>query len=102
MSEKIKGRKHPMWGKKHTEEAKKKISNFFKGRKRPENEVLKIRERSILRGKKIICKENNKIYPSISEASRDLKIQRNKIRLVLQEKRKHAKRFTFSYVTDNI
>jgi hypothetical protein len=47
--------------------------------------------------KKIICVSNNKVYNSLSDASRDLDISASKICLVLKGVRSHTKGYSFKY-----
>ena len=76
------GQLHPMYGKKQTKAAKRRISASLR----------------LNRGTKIVC-SNGIIYPSLSEASRELQISRKYILEVLKNVRVSHKGLTFQYVT---
>lgn len=85
LSEAHKGKKHRNYGKHLSKEIKKKISNSEKGKK---GSGLK----------KIICLETNIIYESISEASRQTKINKYCIGQVCLGKRKSAGKMHWKYI----
>lgn len=105
----------PMYGKKHTEEAKKKIANSYKkvwGDKSPmygknhSDDVRKKMSESHLkighkRGKKVECIENGKIYLSLAEAARDVSKDsngRSNIRKCIEGKINNSYGFTWKFV----
>ena len=88
------GENAPMYGKHHSEEARKKISKAIRGDNNPfygkhHSEELK-RQMCELRGKKVICIETGVIYNSIREAVRDTGIRRCCIIAVLHNRQKTA------------
>jgi len=85
-------------GKKHTKEQNQKHSEFIKNWWRnPEN----YKKSKIL--KKIICVETGKVYNSISEAKRELKLNSCHIGSVCSGNRKSCAGFTWKYINeDNI
>lgn len=105
------GNKNPFYGKKHTEETKKilsekcknnrryirtekhlkRISEVHKGKHVSEETKLKI-------SKPLICLNNGKIYKSARCAAKDLNVHYTLISMVLKGKRKHTKGFTFKYL----
>lgn len=79
-SEACKGRIGGMKGKHHTEESKRKISLHHNSK------TVSVR-----------CLQNNKIYKSIAEASRELSIPCGNIIKICKGDRKHAKGYVFEY-----
>ena len=73
-----------MKGKHHTEEAKRKISLH-----------------SNVKTVSIICLENDKIYKSITEASKELNVETANIVKVCKGERKHTKGYTFRYIEES-
>ena len=73
-----------MKGKHHTEEAKRKISLH-----------------SNVKTVSIICLENDKIYKSITEASKELNVATANIVKVCKGERKHTKGYTFRYIEES-
>jgi dGTP triphosphohydrolase len=92
-------------GKRHNKETKEKISLANSKRVWTQESKDKVRnslraynrDLSVVRGKPIICHQNNIIYNSIASAARALLLSRVCIRRVLQGKRKHTGNLTFSY-----
>jgi len=106
-----KGSRHPLYGKKHSEESKKKISESHKGKKLTKDHKLNIsnsrvgkpnhnreifKKRNDLKKISIICNENGIIYDSISSAANSLNTSTSNICNNLQGKYKQIKGFTFS------
>lgn len=81
------GEGNPFYGKKHTEESLKKISESGKGRI-PTNR------------KKIICVELNRVFDSIAEAGRELNIGSQNICKVLKGERNTCGGYHWEYITD--
>ena len=71
ISEKLKGEKHPCYGKHLSEETRRRISESEKGKKAP----YVTEQRSI----PVMCIETNEVYPSARVASEKLGIQRTAI-----------------------
>lgn len=105
------GNKHPMYGKHHTEESKKKISEVQKGRTAPNKgklmseeqkqklkEAWKHRKVKIGHHRVIKCIETGKLYNSIQEASVDTGIKYCSIMAVLSGKRNQVYKKHFVYV----
>ena len=78
------GEGNPFYGKKHTEESLKKISESGKGR-------------IPINRKKIICVELNRVFDSIAEAGRELNIGSQNICKVLKGERKTSGGFHWKY-----
>jgi hypothetical protein len=121
ISQRVSGEKHGMFGKHHTQEAIDKISKAQKGlntwtlgtkvknetkKKISEAQMGRITSQetkqklSVANSKpemEIFCHQNNTLYPSISNASKNLGLIRQKIREVLQGKAQHTKGYTFEY-----
>lgn len=89
---KMSGNNHPMYGKKHTEETKNKISNSVKGKYSGSlNPNSKI----------IICLNNGEIYNTIKEACLSLTIKtQSGISNVLSGKRNSHNGYFFMYASD--
>ena len=85
------GEKNGMWGKKHSKETKRKISESLKGR--PCSEKTKE-----INSKKIKCIETGKIYCSISEASRELGCHCSNIWRAVAGKNKTAMGYHWEYI----
>lgn len=118
------GKKHPRWGKKHTMEARNKMSKSHKGsigflgehtkesklkmrnsklgKKLSQEHVasLKKNNKSYLMGKKIFCNELQIEFISISKAAESLGIFSANIQKVLKGKRKSTGGYTFKYVEE--
>lgn len=111
------GINHPQYGIKKTKQTRDKISKALSGDRnsrfgipRSDDVKSKISKKAKLRGfagiekaidscrKPIICIENNKNYISIIEASKDLKISRCSIRLILQGKKVSINGLSFKYM----
>lgn len=104
-SEMRKGNKNPFYGKKHTDETKKKISKANSGinngmsKGHTEQSKQKMREvQTRLHGRKIICEENGKIYNSAGEAARDLRLNASSIHHCCRGDYKSTKGYHFKYV----
>jgi group I intron endonuclease len=113
-----KGKKSAWFGKKHTEETKKKIGIHHKGKVISEEQ--KAKQSMAMKGRKISeetkkkmslarrgrkpnqkalrCMENEQIYVSIKEAAAALGISLNSLRAYLRGKLKSAQNFHFEYV----
>ena len=63
------GESHPYYGKHHSEETRKKISEAQKGRKLPEERVKKMRENNPT-ARTVICMTTNRVFRSSKEAAR--------------------------------
>lgn len=88
-----------MKGKKHSEETKLKISKKNKGRKLSEKNKENLKKISKI---KIKCIENDTIYNSINDASKDLNINRDKISLCLSNRIESYNNLHFEYVNKEI
>lgn len=80
------GEKHPLYGKHHTEETKKKLSIICK-----KNSVNR---------REIICLNTLKIYNSAKEASEELNLDRSCIAKVCKGKRLQTGGYKFMYLED--
>ena len=114
------GELNPFYNKKHTKEAKIKMSEKHKGKKLTKEHKLKISESTKKalgnlseekkrrmsnespNRKKVICLETQIIYNSICECSDLLQIQRSDIRKVCNGKRIKAKGLTFRFIENEI
>lgn len=76
------GEKNPMFGKKHSEQTRKKISDSKKG---------KFYGKTV----KIQCVETGKIYISISQASKELNVNINAIYSILDKPNRTCKKLHF-------
>lgn len=97
LSERQKGKKNHLFGKRHTEATKLKISNSQIG-KLISNETLKKQSLSCINKRPIICNQTKIHYESISLAAKELGIAKHCIRDVLARKSKQTKGLTFSYL----
>lgn len=88
-------------GRKATPEALKNMSIALKNRKMPRNtESQKITKMLAMpHRKKIRCNETGYIFESITNASKQMNLNRPDIRKVLNNKRNHCGGYTFSYLT---
>lgn len=86
MSEHTKGELNPMYGKHHTEETKKKISNNLKNH--------------IKTSKRVLCLETGKVYPSSREIERKLNINHNCINAACNGKQKTAGGKHWQYIDE--
>lgn len=86
------GKKSPMYGKQHSEESKKKMSNFQKGKKcNGENPMAK----------KVICLETNEVFDTVKQAYENIGGSESGILDALQNKRQYMN-FSFVYYEDYI
>lgn len=117
LSKRNSGKNNPNYGKKHSEETKKKIGAKSKGRLRSlearqktslncrgNPKIIEAAKRNApmyakLYGKPIICVETGKEYNSISEAARELNTTTTMISRVVNGKRKKVKDFQFVFKT---
>lgn len=105
------GDKHPLWGKKHSEQSKILMSESHKGKKHSEETKKKMSEaKKSLRGKaseaqmkhlldrgtKITCNENGITYRNANDAAKNLNISRHSIHRQLKGYKSRIP-FTFSY-----
>lgn len=90
------GEKSGWFGKNHTEEQKEKISRANKGRKLTKEQISKMV--SSIKKVPIVCINNEVIYPSISEAARELGLSKGNIYNVLNDNSKHTKGYKFKRV----
>lgn len=67
LSEALKGPKNPMFGKKHSKECKRKISEAHKGTKLSEEHKRKIGKAS---SKQVLCVETNEVFESAHDVER--------------------------------
>lgn len=102
------GENHPFYGKHHTEESRKKMSESLKGRECPhkgkkksdeEKAKLKISRQRIPRRfhKPIICVEIGKVYDAVCDAERELGYNQGRISKVLCGKRKTTGGYHWQY-----
>lgn len=82
--------KHPLLGKHHSEETKKKISDAHRGMK----QTLEQRRK---KSKKVICIETGIIYPAISEAAEEYGVDISTISCAVRGKLKTAKGLHWKY-----
>ena len=105
-----KGEKCFWFNKNHTEETKNKISISKTGNKHIISDNTKEKISKSLLGRKkekvkstkqkhILCIENNKIYNSLSQASKELDIDKSSICAVCNNRKRRAKGLTFRYLT---
>lgn len=85
---------------KHTDEARKKISEASKGRKHNPESIAKMREREDC--KEVICLETGEIFPSITICSEKISIGRSDIRKVCNGVRITAKGKRFRFIIDGV
>lgn len=86
----------------HTPESRKKLSEAGKGRKHKAESIQKMKEVQRKRSKRVICLDNQIIYPSLTNCSEQLKITRSDIRKVCEGKRITAHGMKFRYVIDGV
>lgn len=80
------GKNHPMYGKHHTEETRKKLSNYFR-----ENHA---------KSKKVICLETGDVFNSIRQTAEWLGVKHHSgVRYAIKNNRKY-KNYTFMYYED--
>lgn len=91
ISDALKGEKHPWYGKNHSDESKKRISNSHKGKKHSEETKRKMKksQKGKFRGKNgnskyIICLNDFRIFPSLLDASEFYNISHYAISKVLR------------------
>jgi group I intron endonuclease len=120
-SERVRGEKHPMFGKHHTQESKNKISKSSmgrsaanKGKKSSEETKRKISQAqmgrvssvetknklSLINSKpdmEVLCHQTGSLYHSTSEAARALNLPRSDVKDVLKGRASHTKGYTFEY-----
>ena len=116
------GENNPMYGKTHTEESRKKMSdsqkgrtpwnkgkkcpqmsgenNGFYGKHHTEENKEYLREKGIERGTKIRCIETGRIFRSFREAERVMKIDKKGIRRCCSGLQDNTKGYHFEYVTE--
>lgn len=99
ISETQKGENNPMYGKHHNEEAKSKISKANKGRKCSEEHKKKLKEAG---SKKVICIEMGIVFDSMTEASEVLNVSRCNISGCCTGKRKTAGGFHWKYYEEEV
>jgi len=93
-------------GKKHTEKAKRKMSEWHSGRKLSEETKKKMSEARknspylAKVKKKVLCIETGIVYESISDASRKMNISISEISNACNRKRKQAKKYTFKFTSN--
>lgn len=105
------GENHPMYGKHHTEETKRKISEVQKGKipvnkgkpmsqeqKEKLKEAWKHRELKVSHHRIVKCLESGKVYNSIQDASDDTGIKYSSIVAVLSGRRNQVFKNHFVYV----
>lgn len=97
ISEKLKGENHPLYGKHHSEETRNKISESNKGKNITEEHKNKIIEAN---RKQIYCIDLDKIFNSITEASKELEIDASSITRCCQGKYKQIKGYHFKYMKE--
>lgn len=85
---------------KHTDETRKKISEAGKGRKHNPESIAKMREREEC--KEVICLETGEIFPSITVCSEKTSIGRSDIRKVCNGVRITAKGKRFRFIIDGV
>lgn len=81
----MKGEKNPFYGKHHTNEVKQYLSEIRTGAKNP-NAV------------KVKCLNNNKVYSTITQAAKELKVDGSAISKVCRGKQNHTNGYKFQYV----
>lgn len=120
-SERVRGDKHPMFGKHHRDESKQQISKSLKGintwtlgKKDSKETVEKKRIASTGRipslktkqtlsrvnsspNMEVLCHQTGALYRSTAEAARSLNLSRSKVKDVLKGRSKHTKGYTFEY-----
>ena len=101
---KLVGLDNPFFGKTHTKETKTKISEARKGRKASDETKAKMSESALAlaykhkNAKSIICITNNTNYKTINEASRQLNLHRQCIRMVCNGDLKQTGGYKFEWI----
>ncbi len=102
ISEATKGNNNPFFGKHHTEESKKKMSEARKGKKK--SEEFKKYLSDMFAGKnnpsarKVRIKESNQIFESIKECAEFLNVSRPTISNAIKRKSKVKRKYTIEYI----
>ena len=105
-SEAQKGEKHPMYGKHHTEEARKKMSEARKGENNPffgkhhsEETKSKISE---AKNKKVICIETGQVFNSLQEVEENMGVCSTSITKCCRGRQKTAGGFHWKYYEEEV
>lgn len=106
MSRNNKGKNNPMYGKHHSEHAKKLMSKKKKGIPLSDVHKQHMSDSHTLENcwnaRKVICIENSKVYETIQLASKDLGVADTKISAVCRGKRHTTGGYHFAYYEDYI
>ena len=99
----MKGKNNPMYGKKHSEDTKRKISKKAKGRKLSEQQKKSISERAIKKAVIQMDLSGNVLneYQSIKEAASVVNAKPQNIGAVCLGKQKSCRGYLWRYVNDN-
>lgn len=92
--------KQSMYGKKHSEETRKRQSESAKKRIYSEAQLERAKQNGKTQSRPIYCLTNKKTYESISHASKELGLRRASINLFFSGKRKHVQGFLFKALGD--
>ena len=90
------GNKNPFYGKHHSDETKKKLSDLHKGKKLSEEHKAHLRMTSPNKVS-VICTTTGESFESVSDAARKYNIEVTHISRVCKGKRKSCKGYTFVY-----
>lgn len=90
------GEKNPFYGKHHTNETKKRLSELHSGKHLTEEHKRKVSENSTVK-RPIICITTGEKFSSIREAARKYDIEETHISRVCRGKRKSCKGYSFVY-----
>lgn len=99
------GENHPMYGKKHSEETKKKMSQNHRDVKKEKNPFYgdhRFAGKNHPNAKAVVCIETDTIYDTVSEAERQTGVPRSNIAKQIKGLIAHAGGYHWRYLTNSL
>ena len=99
------GENHPMYGRKHSEETKRKMSQNHRDVKRENNPFYgdhRFAGKNHPNAKAVVCVETGIVYDTVSEAEKQTGVARSNIAKQIKGLIKHAGGYHWKYLTDSL